>query len=185
MAFEIESWYNEISVGDVIVQHKGAISPELICIILEKIENELEKRDEKSKLKKKVYNVMVEALQNLYHHSERPPEIFKNEENEKKFVIFVLKKVSEGNYSFISANFIEENRVKFLKDRIDQINYLNTEDMKILYQLILNNSEYSDKGGGGLGLVDIAKRTGHHLEYSFNKYSEGHYFFSLKISITN
>jgi hypothetical protein len=185
MAFDIESWYNEISNGDVIVQHKGSITPELIGIILEKIENEINNRNEKSKLKKKVYNVMVEALQNLFHHSERVPEIFKIGENEKKFVIFVLKKESEGSYSFTSGNFIRENRVKFLKDRIDQINYLTIDEMKILYQLILNNEEYSDKGGGGLGLVDIAKRTGNRLEYSFIKYQEAFYFFSLKISITN
>jgi len=185
MAFEIESWYNEILIGDVIVHHKGAITTELISLLLEKIENDLDRRNEKSKLKKKIYNVMVEALQNLYHHSEMPPEIFKNGNNEKKFVIFVLKKESEGSYSFTSGNFIIERRVKFLKDRIDQINYLSAEDLKILYQLILNNAEYSDKGGGGLGLVDITKRTGRPLEYSFNKYCEGHYFFELKISITN
>jgi hypothetical protein len=185
MAFEIESWYNEIGGGDVIVQYRGTITPEVIYSMLEDIEIQLDERNEKAKLKKKVYNVMVEALQNLFHHSERPPEIFKIEENEKKFVIFVLKKIAEDNYSFISGNFINSNRVKFLKDRIDQINYLSTEEMKILYQLILNNAEYSDKGGGGLGLIDIAKRTGHPLEYSFNKYCEGHHFYILKISITN
>jgi hypothetical protein len=185
MAFDIESWFKEISVGDVIVQYKGVISPELITVILENIEKSLESREEKSKLKKKVYNVMVEALQNLFHHSERPPELFKNGENEKKFVIFVLKKDSDSHYSFTSGNFISESRVRFLKDRIDQLNYLSLDEMKILYQLILNNDEYSDKGGGGLGLVDIAKRTGHHLNYSFDKYDDEFYFFSLKIIVSN
>jgi hypothetical protein len=184
MAFDIESWYNDITTGDVVIQHKGAISPELITLILENTETEFDKRKEKSKLKKKVYNVMVEALQNLFHHSETPSEIFKIGDIEKKFAIFVLKKETEGSFCFCSGNFVVENRVKFLKDRIDQINYLTLDELKILYQLILNNDEYSDKGGGGLGLIDIAKRTGHHFEYSFHKFIEGHYFFCLKILIT-
>lgn len=183
MAFDIESWYNEIISGDVIVKHNGAISPELIGMILQNIEDEFEKRNEKSKIKKKVYNVMVEALQNLYHHSETPPQLLKDGENDKKFAIFALKKESEGNYCYCSGNFIEEKRVKFVRDRINQINYLSLEELKILYQLILNNDEYSDKGGGGLGLIDIAKRTGQKYEYSFHKYFEGHYFFCLKIII--
>lgn len=184
MTFDIESWYNEIISGDVIVKHKGAISPELIGMVLQQIEDEFEKRNEKSKIKKKVYNVMVEALQNLYHHTETPPQLIKDGEIEKKFAIFALNKESEGNYAFSSGNFIEEKRVRFLRDRINQINYLSADELKILYQLILNNDEYSDKGGGGLGLVDIAKRAGNQYEYSFNKYFEGHYFFCLKILIS-
>jgi hypothetical protein len=184
MVFDIESWYSEIVTGDVIVQHKGAISAELITLILENIENEFDKRQEKSKFKKKVYNIMVEALQNLFHHTDTPPEIYKFGGIEKKFAIFVLKKETEGNFSFISGNFIIDKRVRFLRDRINQINYLNLEELKLLYQLILNNDEYSDKGGGGLGLVDIAKRTGHKYQYEFYPYMDGFYFFCMKILIS-
>ena len=184
MVFDIEGWYEEIKNGDVIAHHKGAISAELITRVLEHVENELNIRGEKSRKRKKIYNVMVEALQNLFHHTENAPENINLEENDKKFAIFVLKKEAHGEYSFTSGNFVFEGRVKFLKDRLDQINYLTAKELKILYQLILNNDEYSDKGGGGLGLVDIAKRTGHEYEYSFhNQYNE-HNFFCLKILIT-
>lgn len=184
MAFDIEKWYDEIKEGDVIAHHKGTISAELITLVLEHIENELAIRNEKNKVKKKVYNVMVEALQNLFHHTESPPEKVKLKKIDEKFAIFVLKKEEGGEYSFTSGNFVVGTRVKFLKDRLDQINYLTTEELKILYQLILNNDEYSDKGGGGLGLVDIAKRTQHEYTYSFHDQLDGHYFFCLKILIT-
>ena len=185
MAIDIDNWYNEVIEGDVIVHYKGSISADIITRVLEHIENELAIRNEKSKLRKKVYNVMVEALQNLFHHSGLQPEISKTGEIEKNFAIFVLKKLPDGNFNIISGNFVEEPRVKFLKDRMDQINYLTVDELKILYQLILNNQEYSDKGGGGLGLVDIAKRTGHDYEYSFHNQTDGYYFFCLKILITN
>lgn len=182
MQFDIEEWYKGVNQGDVILGHYGAISGDSITVMLEKIEQAIIERGEKSKLRKKVYNVMVEALQNLFHHTDDPPKnvIAKFGEN---FVIFVLKKESENNYSFTSGNFINKSRIKFLKDRMDQINYLTPEELKILYKLILNNNDFSDKGGGGLGLVDIAKRTGHEYNYSFNNYTDNFYFFCLKISI--
>lgn len=183
MVFDIEEWYKGVNKGDVILSHYGTISESSITVILNKIEQAINERNEKLKLRKKVYNVMVEALQNLYHHTDDPPKnvIDKFGEN---FATFVLKKESENNYCFTSGNFINKNRIKFLKDRMDQINYLTSEDLKILYKLLLNNNEFSDKGGGGLGLVDIAKRTGHKYDYSFNNYTNIFYFFCLKITIS-
>jgi hypothetical protein len=185
MAIDIDNWYNEVIEGDVVVHYKGAISADLITRVLEHIENELAVRNEKNKLRKKIYNVMVEALQNLFHHTGLHSENSKTGVIEKNFAIFVLKKLSDGNFDVTSGNFVEAQRVKLLKDRLDQINYLTMDELKILYQLILNNQEYSDKGGGGLGLVDIAKRTGHRYEYSFHDQANGYYFFCLKILITN
>ncbi len=183
MEFDIEEWYKGVDQGDVILSHYGAISPGAITIMLNEIEHAINERNEKSKLRKKVYNVMIEALQNLYHHTDDPP---KNviDKFGKNFATFVLKKESDDNYSFTSGNFINKNRIKFLKDRMDQINYLNSEELKILYKLILNNDEFSDKGGGGLGLVDIAKRTGHEYNYTFNNYTDDFYFFCLTITIS-
>lgn len=183
MEFDVEEWYKGVDQGDVILSHYGTISANAITGMLDKIEHGINEINEKSKLRKKVYNVMIEALQNLYHHTDDPP---KNviDKFGKNFATFVLKKESENNYSFTSGNFINKNRIKFLKDRMDQINYLNSEELKILYKLILNNNEFSDKGGGGLGLIDIAKRTGHEYDYSFNNYTDKFYFFCLKITIS-
>jgi hypothetical protein len=183
MVFDIEKWYKEANEGDVILGHYGRISAEIITEMLDIIENALYARDEKSKLRKKVYNVMVEALQNLYHHTDNPPKWVVDKFGEN-FVTFVLKKESNNNYCLISGNFIYKDSVRFLKDRMDQINFLSPEELKILYKLILNNDEFSDKGGGGLGLVDIAKRTGHEYDYSFNNYTNDFYFFCLKITIS-
>ena len=185
MAFDLQSWYDDVKTGDVIVHHKGAITAELITRVLEHVENELTIRKEKNKVRKKIYNVMVEALQNLFHHTEDPPENNILGDIDKKFAIFVLKKEEKEEYSITSGNYVIEKRIKFLKDRLDQINYLTVDELKILYQLILNNDEYSDKGGGGLGLVDIAKRSEHRYEYSFHNQHNGFYFFCLKILITN
>ena len=48
--------------------------------------------NEQPKLRKKVYNVLVESLQNLYHHVDRVPDDFEDQTSEK-FGFLVVKKV--------------------------------------------------------------------------------------------
>ena len=73
--------------------------------------------------------------------------------------------------------------IKFLKDKIDKINSLSDDELKDMYKFILNHQRLSDKGGGGLGLVDIARKTGNKMEYTFEKYDDTYYFFNLDVYI--
>ncbi|MEZ4998920.1 MAG: DUF6272 family protein [Bacteroidales bacterium] len=44
------------------------------------------------------------------------------------------------------------------------------EEIKELYKDILNHQEITEKGLGGLGLLDIARKTGHRIDFRFKKY---------------
>ena len=59
-------------------------------------------------------------------------------------------------------------RIKPLKDKIDKINSLSQDELKDMYKFILNHQKLTAKGGGGLGLVDIARKTGNKLDYKFH-----------------
>ncbi len=181
MAFDIHEWYRLMTDHNVIFAYKGSITADLISSILETIEAKLTAIDEKLAVRRKVYNVLVEALQNLYHHIDEPPESERNV-FDPKFAICIFSKVDD-QYKLSTGNFVRKEKIKILKDRMDQINYLTNDEIRSLYKLILNNQEFSEKGGGGLGMVDIAKRTGNKLNYTFYKYDEKIYFFCLDILI--
>ena len=70
-----------------------------------------------------------------------------------------------------------------MKERLDKIKSLEKEELKDLYKFILNNQEFSKKGGGGLGLIDMAKRTNGRIEYKFTTYDENYSFFNLDIFV--
>jgi hypothetical protein len=53
-----------------------------------------------------------------------------------------------------------------------------------MYKFILNHQKLSAKGGGGLGLVDIARKTGNKLKYNFEAVSDDYFFFSLDVIVT-
>ena len=63
------------------------------------------------------------------------------------------------------------------------MNYLSAAELKELYKRILNNDEFSSKGGGGLGFIEMARMSGQKLGYDFVKYDESYSFFILEIRI--
>ena len=177
MSFDVNEYYSKLNGGDVLMAFKGNISSELISNVLEVVESKMDDHNESSKIRKKVYNVLVESLQNLYHHIEVLPEEMR-EDYDSKFGILVVSRDS-GQYRISTGNFVTHDKVDVLKNKIDKINSMGKEELKDMYKFILNHQRLSEKGGGGLGLVDIARKTGNKLNYTFEKYNDTYYFFDL------
>lgn len=171
--------YDKMERNDILLSFKGEISSELLTSILQIMENKMVDMQEEPKMKKKVYNVLVECLQNLYHHLEES-----NDEEKAKSAIFTIGK--KGNdYSIITGNYILNENIQSLKKRLDEVNSLNKEQLKEYYKQVLNNGEMSLKGGGGLGMIDIARKTGEKLEYNFLEIDNKVSFFTLNIKVSN
>ena len=166
--------------NDVMLSFKGDVTSNMLDSMLMIMESKLDDLGEPSKVKKKVYNILVECLQNLYHHRDEMKRPGKEEESA---AIFMIGK-SEGVYNIITGNYILTNRVEKLKQRIDQVNSLDKVGLKLLYKEVLNNGELSDKGGGGLGIIDIARKSGRELGYDFMRVDDQYSFFSLYIKIS-
>ena len=182
MSFDVHEYYSKLNGGHVLVAFKGSITTDLINNVLEQIEEKMDSVDEQAKVRKKLYNVLVESLQNLYHHVEDLPASLKSD-LESKFGVLVVARENNA-YKISTGNFISSEKIKFLKDKIDKINSLSKDELKDMYKFILNHQKLSAKGGGGLGLVDIARKTGNKLEYTFQHYMDDFYFFNLDVFIT-
>ena len=87
------------------------------------------------------------------------------------------------NIKLPQETFVNSAKIKFLKEKIDKINSLSKDELKDMYKFILNHQKISAKGGGGLGLVDIARKTGKKLVYKFYDYNDIYSFFNLIIEI--
>jgi glycerol-3-phosphate responsive antiterminator len=166
--------------GDIIIAYKGSINAEIIADTLSLVEAKLYDEMEQSLTRKKVYNVLVECLQNLFHHVDSVPGV----NNEDNFGVFILSKTDVG-FRVSTGNMVNGQKKEILKQKIDKINSLDKEELKEFYKFVLNNQMFSDKGGGGLGLIDIARKTGNKLEYTFTPFNESFDFFTLSATIND
>jgi hypothetical protein len=182
MGFNLEEWYAHKLQGEIILKYAGTISPDMITRALESVEDNPQLRVERLQTRKKVYNVFVECMQNLYHHVDAPPSGL-SVGGSPNFGIVML--VHDGSfYRVTTGNFILRSKVNFIKDRIEQLNSLSDQEVKMLYRDILGNEAVSQKGGGGLGMLDIVRKTGNKLEYFLYPYDGEHVFFSLDVYIS-
>ena len=180
MVLDIYGFYDKMEQNNIMLSFKGDITSDLLTSILQIMEAKLDNFQEEPKVKKKVYNVLVECLQNLYHHMD---EIALGQEEKIRSAIFMIGKI-DGRYNIITGNYIKNENIKSLKKLLEDINVLNKEELKEYYKEVLNNGEMSLKGGGGLGMIDIARKTGGKLNFEFTPVDVKYSFFSLNINIS-
>ncbi len=182
MGFNIESYLPDQAKNNIILFYKGNVDSDVINQILDEVEDKMIQVNDQAKLRKKVYNVLVESLQNLYHHVDKVPDDYEDQTSEK-FGMLIVQKVDKG-YKIITGNFVKTDNVEKLEEKIKKINQSSHEEIKELYKFILNHQRISAKGGGGLGLVDIARKTGNKLIYTFREYNDKYSFFYLDILVS-
>lgn len=160
---------------------KGTVTFELIDSIIAIISNRLDQIETNVVTKKKVYGVMLECLQNLCFHVERKDEDEYNPMYDQQSALFMIDSDEKG-YQITTGNFIQKEKTDSLKTWLDEINSLSEQEVKELYNKILRNKTFSDKGTAGLGFVDIARKVGK-LNYNFNNVDEKYAFFAFNLNI--
>jgi len=182
MGFDLDKWYLNKSQGEVIYKYRGEVSQDKINVALNTIEENLNLYDECNKIRKKVYNVFVESIQNLFHHVDNPPHT--EEELAENFGVIILVRETNPPYRISTGNFVKIDKVGGIKDRIDQVNSMTEDEVKMLYREVLGNQQISQKGGGGLGIIDIVRKTGNKLEYCLYPFDDEYVFFELDVYIS-
>ena len=174
--------YQTMEHHNTMLSFKGVITSDLLTSVLSIMESKLEHVEKSPKTKKKVYNVLVESLQNLYHHNE---DLSSGEGMDflfSKSALLMVSKVN-GQYEVKTGNYIRKSDVDSLKKKLDDINSMNKDELRVLYKTILNDGELSDKGTAGLGMIDIARKSGNKLEYDFLPVDKNFEFFCLNVKI--
>jgi Family of unknown function (DUF6272) len=177
---DIQSYYQKMQSSSIIMSYKGAASNDVLTSILAIAQTNLAEIENKSAIKKRVLTILVEILQNIYHHFE---EIEADDLHEDDSIIFILSRIDDS-YVIITGNYVAKGDIAALKNRIDEVNSMNAEQLKEKYREKLNTGTVSAKGGAGLGIIDIARKSGSKLEYSFDEYSPKYSFFSLTVKIS-
>lgn len=179
----IHDLYDELEKHRVMLSFKGGLSPELITVLLNLVERKLDGMEPDAKARKRVFNVVVECLQNLYHHNGHLRAAHDGLESTSDPHGVVMLARTDTGYSVLTGNFMHGADVDLLKNHLDRINSLNAEALREWYLSKLADGKYSEAGGGGLGMIDIARRSGGKLGYAFVPYDKDSAFFSLNVNV--
>ncbi len=154
--------------------YRGVVTNENSVPLLMLLEKEMETSEFGFIGRKRLFMFVLESLQNVSRHSNIPPH--------SNMSLVVYSKVN-GGYTVTTANVISTSNTLELKKRLDEINSLQTGEIRNVYRQMLSNSEFSSKGGAGLGLIEMAKKTGNKLDYDFMKLDDLNSYFILSKTV--
>lgn len=112
--------------------------------------------DEHKTLQRRSGFLIAECFQNIIRHND-------SKHSDSYFQI----KNNKGVFSIVSGNRIPNENVPKLEEQLEDLNKLDSDQLKDAYRTILNNGDYSDKGGAGLGLIEMARRSKNKLGFHF------------------
>lgn len=160
--------------------YNGEVNQSITKAFVSLAEKNLDETNESLPTKRRVYHVMVECLQNICKHADDP---VTGEPDIPGSGIFVVG-YNEDAYIVTTGNIVANDRIEGLTRLLERVNHLDRDELKQLYKEQIKQSRLSDKGGAGLGFIDIAKKTGNQLTYHFEKVNDVSSFFILKTQIS-
>jgi len=149
----------------IVIDYQGRVKYETIGELIHKFKNQIHTMGIQTGTYKKLLLVMIESLENIMKYSESPDDA--TNENQLVDAGFSILK-TDTNFIIISFNSISNRLIPGLKERLDHLNKLNLQELKDYYKQTITNGQFTNTGGAGLGLIEIAKISGKMIRYDFN-----------------
>ncbi|MEO6882428.1 MAG: SiaB family protein kinase [Bacteroidia bacterium] len=180
---DIISKYNSVSElyksngkTKLVTSHCGEMSQDKANAIICLIENYLENSGVSHKAVKKIFNIVVETLQNIRLHGDKD-----KSGNQPSFFIAAHH---EDEFMLASGNLIRTEKVAESELKLDKIKRSNEKELKKSYMEVLSEGSLSAKGGAGLGFLTIALKSENNIRFNFEKVDSVNSLFFLESKIT-
>ena len=175
--FDISTSYNQFIGSYTIYSYLGEVSQKGLDTILTAAETSLDKVDFPTLARKKIFNILVEGLQNIFLYQK------KNKQKDRLNDAFVLVNKADDFCKIVVGNYICRKDTPGVKSRIDVVNKLDEAELKDLYRGVLDIGGKSEVGGAGLGFIDMAKRSSSQLISNFYPVNDDFVFFTLELEV--
>jgi len=127
---------------------------------------------------KRVFGCIVESLENAFRHSSEQNECLENNVN---LIINLLK--YGNNFKLIVGNFLSKDQCVTLTNRFNNIVKLEKFEIQEHCIEIMKHGCIDHKGGGGLGILDIAIRSEGNIITKYFPAENNQNFFVLEATI--
>lgn len=169
--------YKDMHDNNVVYAYKGIVTSDLVGHVLGIMEERLEDEGHDTKVSKKVFNVMVESLNNVYADEKQM-----TKDDYDPSAMLMVKRFG-SSYTIVTGSYIPKSKVPSIKRLVDHINDLDHSELKAFYQESLSSDDEDKSGITELGILDLAKKSRNVLIYNFKYINTDFSFFSLEATI--
>ena len=167
----LHEFFNELSHDEMSLMYSGDFSDEVTSKVIGLSNAQFDDGSEMNKLQRKTGFLIAECFQNIVRHNESSIENG-----------YFLTRNDAGDLYIASGNVVPKELTSVLSEKLEHLNSLSKDELKEVYVKTLSNNEISAKGGAGLGLIEMARKTGNKLVYEFEDINDilSYFYFQLK-----
>lgn len=176
---EFHEFFRLIEDDSMSLFYRGDFSDDITVRLIDLSESHFTEGKEQMPIRKKVSFLMAECFQNVIRYGE---EITSDDYLQDQSGYFMTR-YYYNKYYIASGNLVEQSKIPLLKEKIENINKLSKKELKQLYIKVLGTEEFTAKGGAGLGLIEMARKSGRKLESEFEMINEIMAYFYLQMII--
>ncbi len=159
------NFFKKFREDSLVIIYSGHFNDRSLISLTDIIGLHYELSDNRNKYKGRFVYLTVETFQNVIRYAK--PLMKKININGYNNFFYTRKK--DDDFFISTANLVDNNAVKAIKDRIEEVNKLERQELNKKYKEVLLNQAFSKQGGAGLGFIEMSRKTQQKLEYMFEK----------------
>ena len=159
--------------------YSGYVTERILSAIGETIKKKLAIEETELGKTKKVFSIFVEGVQNVIRYSAESLGPEDQDDSEVRYGLVTIGQDPKG-ISVQCGNLIYNKDVQKMKDRVNQVEGKDKDQLKKLYKQKMMEGPEEGSKGASLGLVEMARRSGYPIEFAFEEINQEHTFFCIK-----
>lgn len=172
--------YKMLSKDAFVLMYMGIFDDQLTSILMDI--NDAGKFEMKSS-RKKISFLIAECFQNIVRHSDEENKAAIGFDLPEMFLLRNRKSI----HHLVTTNIVKKEDRDKLSQSIDHLKSLSKDELKKLYLDVFTGQGHSEKGGAGLGLIEMARKSGTAPTYQFENLGSqfANFFFQVNVVPTD
>ena len=175
LAFQEQSGVDH--AGNILLGYSGDLDGNVLDSLLLLTEKAVLGAGATRKQMRRIGSVLIESLQNVSRHG------WIDDDGKLDFNLTVER--TPLGFQIQCGNLVDLEMAAELRNRLSEVNGLTHQELRVKYVDALCQNELSKKGGAGLGLLSMAKKTNGPLDYHFKEIKGEMFLFTLAVMVKN
>lgn len=170
------SLFENMKSHEVLMCYFGNVTFKVSNNLINALKENLEADELHRVVQKKVYSSFVECIENITRHTTSDLML-----GDRFGIISVSK--TDGNIIIYSGNLMKKKGKTDFMSKINSLKSQSKAQLKVAYKKQLVDGSISEKGGAGLGLLQIAINSEGNFDCTFQDVDDEKEFLMMEISI--
>ncbi len=166
----------KMTTGNVNITYTGPFDAQVLSVLAKSIEYSL---SENPRVNKKMFKIFLELAQNISYYSAE--QSISKHGIKSGIGILVIQELND-HFIFATGNLIESSSAYKINKKCEKINSLSREQLRA-YKRSQRKLPPGKKGGGNIGLIQVALTAENTLNYKLVPVDEMSYFFIVSTKI--